>query len=114
MNARVSFRTRLTNWDRPQAGPLNRIHLENLVAVVVDDLDGDPAGFGFGEGAAGSAVELAPGVFVDVGAQGSFEFLIRFVGTSEVGVSDKETLAVVVGVDEPARDISRARISTMS
>ncbi len=47
---------------------------------MVDDLDGDPAGFGLLEGAAHRAVEIAPGSFVDVGAQGTLEFFVGFVG----------------------------------
>ena len=35
-------------------------NLQHLVSVVVDDLDGDLAGFGFGERSAHCAVETAP------------------------------------------------------
>jgi hypothetical protein len=43
--------------------------LHHFVAVVVDDLDGDLAGVGFGERAADGLVERGPGVLVDVGLQ---------------------------------------------
>ena len=71
---------------------------------MVDDLDGDAARFGFGEGAGGVAVEGRPGVFVDFGLQGRFQCLVGIVGAQKVGLADEETLLVVVGIDEPAGD----------
>jgi hypothetical protein len=40
---------------------------------VVDDFNGDAAGFGFGERAGGVAVEGFPGFGVDFGFQGGLE-----------------------------------------
>ena len=39
---------------------------------MIDDFDGDAAGFGLGEGAAGVAVETVPGFFVDLGFERGF------------------------------------------
>jgi hypothetical protein len=47
-------------------------HAHRLIAVVVDDFDGDSAGFRRREGAADGVVERGPGVFVDVGSEGGF------------------------------------------
>src|SRR3954469_921338 len=52
-------------------------HLHDLVAQVVDDLDGDPAGARLLKGARGVAGEGGPGVLVDLGAQGRFQRLVR-------------------------------------
>jgi hypothetical protein len=62
---------------------------------VVDDLDGDLAGGGAGEGLAGGGVEGRPGGCVDVGAQGALELFVGLVDADEVGVADEEALAVV-------------------
>ena len=48
------------------------MHLQHFVAVVVDDFDGDFAGLGGGEWAAGCAVEGLPGGLVDLGTEGAF------------------------------------------
>ncbi len=71
---------------------------------MVDDLDGDTAGGGFGEGAGGVAVEGGPGVGVNLGLERCLECLVGVVGAEEVGVADEEALLVVVGIDEPAGD----------
>jgi len=71
---------------------------------VVDDFDGDAAGFGFVEGAGGVAVECGPGFGVDLGFEGGFERGVGVVLAEEVGVAHEEALAVVVGVEEPAGD----------
>ena len=42
------------------------VHLQYFVAVMVDDLHGELAGFGLVEGPADRAVETAPGGFVDL------------------------------------------------
>ena len=83
-------------------------HLHHFVPKVVDDLDGDAAGFGLGEGAGGVAVERRPGVGVDLGFEGGLEGLVGVTGAEEVGVADEEALLVVVDVDEPAGDALRA------
>ena len=60
-------------------------HLQDFVAVVVDDFDGNLAGLGGGEGAADGAVEGLPGGLIDFGAEGALEFLVRFVGDEPAG-----------------------------
>ena len=50
-------------------------------------------------------VQRRPGRFVDLSAQRVFEPLIRIACAGEVGVPRKETLAVVVGVDELSRQV---------
>jgi len=53
-------------------GSGNAENLHHFIAEVVDDFDGDAAGFGLGEGAAGVAVETVAGFFVDFGFEGGF------------------------------------------
>ena len=72
---------------------------------MVDDLDRDLAFGRFLERDGGIGVQRAPRGFVDFGAQGTFEFVVGFVGAGEVGVADDEGFAVVVGVEEPAGDV---------
>ena len=55
---------------------LDSIHPQHLVAVVVDDFDGDLAGGGRVEGAALSGVEVGPGGFVNLGAARALELLV--------------------------------------
>ena len=66
-------------------------------------------GFRVVERPACCAVKRRPRGFVDFGTQGSLEFVVGtlavFGGTGEVGVADEAALAVVLGVDEPARDV---------
>ena len=47
-------------------------HLQHLIPVVVDHLDGELACYRVVEQAAGFAEETAPGGFVDVGPPGAF------------------------------------------
>ena len=77
--------------------------LHHFVAQMVDDLDSNPPGCGFGEGAGDIAVQGRPGVFVDFGFERGFKGLVGIAGAEKIGVADEEGLHVVVGVDEPAR-----------
>jgi len=77
-------------------------HLQHLVAIMVDDLHGNLAGFRFVERLAHRAVQTAPSRCVDVPPLRPFEFVVGFVRPGEVGVTHEETLAIVVRVDEPA------------
>ena len=86
---------------------LNLKHLQQLVAVVVDDLDGDFAGGGRREGAACGGVEGGPGGLVDEGPECPLELVVGLVGPGEIGVAQKEALAVIGGIDEPAGDVVR-------
>ena len=64
---------------------------------------------GFGNGPGDIAPEALPGFLVDLGLEGGLERLVGITGSAgEVGVADEEALAVVVGVNEPARDVVRA------
>src|SRR4051794_22228334 len=83
----------------------DRVDLQDLVAVVVDDLHGDLAGRRRVEGLAPGTVDRLPQSFVDLGAEGPLELLEGLVGPEEVGVADEEALAVVIGVDEPTGDV---------
>ena len=71
---------------------------------MVNDFDGDAAGFGLVEGAGGIAIEAFPGGFVNLGFQSRFKGFVGIVGSEEVGMADEEAFFVVVGVDEPAGD----------
>ena len=84
---------------------LDRIHLQHLVAVVVDHFHGDPAALRRRKGHARRRVESGPGRLVDFGPEGAFELFVGLVGPREVGVTDEEAFGVVVGVDEPAGDV---------
>ena len=92
-------------WSCYLGSSLDGEYLQDLVAVVVDDLDGDLAGLGRVEGAAGGGVQGRPGGFVDFGAEGALELVVGLAGAKEVGVADEEALAAVVGVEEPAGDV---------
>ena len=70
-------------------------YLHHLVAEVVDDLDGDAARFGLGEGARGVAVEARPGLLVDLGLRRGLECLVRVGRAEKVGVADAKTLSLV-------------------
>jgi hypothetical protein len=72
---------------------------------MIDDFHGEFAGLGLIEWPAFGAIESIPRGFIDIGTQGALQFIIRFVAAGEIGVADKETLAVVIRVDEPAGDI---------
>src|SRR5438132_4277149 len=71
---------------------------------MVDDFDGDAAGLGFGEGARGVTVERSPGLLVGLSFQSGLERVVWIICTEKIGVPDKETLFVVICVDEPAGD----------
>ena len=71
---------------------------------MVDDLDGDAPGRRAVEGAGYVAVERCPGFLIDLGLQRRLERLVGVVRAQEIGVTDEETLLVIVGVDEPAGD----------
>jgi len=77
-------------------------HLHHLIAEVVDHLDRDAAGGGFGEGPGDVAVEARPGLFVDLGLEGGLERLVGVVGAEKIGLANEKALLVIVGVDEPA------------
>ena len=79
-------------------------HLHHFIPEVVDDFDGDAAGWGLGEGAGRVAVQGGPGFLVDFGFEGGFQRLIGIIGAEEVGVADEKAFLVVVGVNEPAGD----------
>src|SRR3990172_6730131 len=70
---------------------LNLVHLHQLVAVVVDHLDGDAACVGIGEGTTHRRVERGPGFFVDLGPEGSHQTVIGLVGAGEVAVATGPT-----------------------
>src|SRR5262245_12728782 len=79
-------------------------HLQNLVTIVVDDLNGNLAALGRVEGAALCRVQRRPRFLIDLCSESALESLVRLLRAGEVGVSDKKALAVVVSVNEPASD----------
>jgi hypothetical protein len=91
----------------PRCSGPNDLH--HLVAVVVDDLDRDPAGLRAREGSADGRVHRRPRLLADVGAEGAAELVVRVVGAGEVGMADEEGVAVVVRVEEPTRDVRDGR-----
>src|SRR5262245_50857981 len=85
-------------------------HLQHFVAEVVDDLHGDLARLRQVERLTRRAIELRPPPLVDLCSQRLLQLLVGAVvcvlaAVEEVGMADEEALAVVVGVDESARDV---------
>src|SRR4051794_23202360 len=81
--------------------------LHDLVAVVVNDLDGDLVPLSGGrEGARGGLVHRFPSFRIDVRLERHLEPLIGVVAPSEVAMTHEERLAVVVGVDHPESDLA--------
>ena len=83
---------------------LDGVGLQDFVAVMVDDLDGDRASGGWVERTAARAVEGRPCLLVDLRVERLPQTLVGVVRAGEVGVTNEETLGVVVRVDEPAGD----------
>jgi hypothetical protein len=92
----------------------HRVHLQHLVAIVVDDLHRDLAGFRRVERDARRPVQLRPLGLVDLSPQCFLELLVWLIGAAEVGVTDEEALAVVLRVDEPARDVGGAAATDLA
>lgn len=81
------------------------IHLQYLVSIVVDHLDGNLAGGRRVEGEAFGAVERGPGTLINLGAQRPLQPFIGLVRAGEIGMPDKEALPVVIRVDEPPGNV---------
>ena len=73
---------------------------------MIYHLQGNVSILGLGERAGDVAREAFPGVAVDFCFQSGFQCLVGIVLAEEVGLSDKEALAVVVRVHEPAGDVA--------
>ena len=69
---------------------------------MIDDFDGDAAGFWFVEGAGNIAVERRPGFLVDFRFQCRLQCLVGIVCAQEIGMADEEAFFVVVRIDKPA------------
>ena len=54
--------------------------MQHLIPIVIDALHCDLACRAIGKRAAGGAVQLAPGGFVDVGLEGFLELVVRALG----------------------------------
>jgi hypothetical protein len=72
---------------------------------MIDNLDGDFAGFGGIEGAADGGIEGGPGGFVDLSLEGSLDLFELFFTVREISMADEETFAVIIRIDKPAGDI---------
>ena len=83
-------------------GLLEGFHHQQLVAAVVDDLDGDLAVLAGLEGRADRAGQVVPDAFLVVASEGLPQVLPG-AGAGEEGLADVEAQAVVVGVQEPGR-----------
>src|SRR5207247_6695634 len=81
---------------------------QHLVAVVIDHLNGDLAGFWPWERTRLGAIERLPRCLIDLRGQRSFEALEWIDSTGEVAMAHKEGLAVVGRVDHPHRNSIRA------
>src|SRR5262249_10916260 len=81
------------------------VYLENLIAVVIDDLYGNLTRLRFVKGAADCAVKTRPSRFVDLGPQRPLELVVGLIRACKVGVAHEKALSVVVGIDKPARDV---------
>lgn len=72
---------------------------------MVDHLDGNPAGGRRVKGKAFGAIKGSPGTLIHLGAQRPLQPLIGLVRAGEVCMPDKEALAIIVRVDEPAGNV---------
>ena len=72
---------------------------------MIDHLHGDAAGWRLGKRNGRVAVERLPGLWIDLGFEGSLQALVRIVLAKEVGLAHKEALVVVVATDEPAGNV---------
>ena len=88
--------------------PSHAKYFHHLIAQVVDHLDRDASGGGFGEWPRRVAVQSGPSVGVDLGFERGLEGSVRVLHAEEVGVAHEKTLLVVVRVDEPTGDAVRA------
>src|SRR5438105_11825528 len=90
----------------------NLVHLHHLVTVVTDDLDRNFACCGFWEWPACDPIEGFPRFVIDLRPQRLAQLFIWVCRAlpSEVGVANEECLSVVVGVDEPTRDVVRGAV----
>ena len=77
-------------------------NLHHLVPQVVDDLHRNAPGLGLVKRARYIAVQCAPSIGVDFGFQRGFQGAVGVVRSQKIGVADKETFFVVIGVNEPA------------
>src|SRR5205823_10442595 len=102
--------TRTASARRRLPGVADGVHLQDLVAEVVDHLHRDLAAPRRVERLARRAVQLRPLALVDLRAKSLLQlvvgaFLRVLAPVEEVGVPDEEALSVIVGVDEPAGDV---------
>src|SRR6266516_2514650 len=102
-----------TERNKSRRCALNFIDLQDFIAIVIDDFDGDLARLRFVESAADSRVKALPGSFVYLSPQGALQFLVRVIGPCEVSVAHKEAFAVVVGVDKPAGNVVGGAVSDL-
>src|ERR1700754_2399788 len=91
-----------------------RENFHHLVAEVIDDFDGETVRLGARKRARFVPIERRPGILVDFGFERRFERLVWVVCTHEIGVSNEETLLVIVGVDEPRSDVVLAASADFS
>ena len=84
--------------------PSHAKYFHHFIAQVVDHLDRDASGGGFGEWPRRVAVQSGPSVGVDLGFERGLEGSVRVLHAEEVGVAHEKTLLVVVRVDEPTGD----------
>jgi hypothetical protein len=61
---------------------------------MIDHFHGDLAALGRVEGPALGGIKRGPRGFVDLGAEGAFEFFVRLVGAGEIGVAHEEAFFV--------------------
>ena len=67
--------------------PSHAKYFHHFIAQVVDYLDRDAAGGGFGEWARRVAVQSVPSVGVDLGFERGLEGFVRVLHAEEVGVA---------------------------
>ena len=77
-------------------------NLHHLIPQVIDHFDRNAPGLGLVKRARYIAVQCAPGIGVDFGFQRGFQGAVGVVRSQKIGVADKETFFVVIGVNEPA------------
>ena len=85
---------------------LNSKHLQHLIAVMIDHLHSDLAGLGPVKRAASGRVQFRPSRFIYLGLERPLRLLIGIIAAGKISMADKEHLAVVVGINESASNIS--------
>lgn len=71
-------------------------HLHHLIPIMINDLDGDFAGFGFGKRAENRGIQRIPRILADIRLKRFLQFFVRFIFSEKISMGYKECLTVVI------------------